>query len=375
LRDLIFRCCSHDPEERPTFTLVQQEVARLLAVYEEAQSRLPPNAPQRYTVATLRKPDRCPADVITWTSEGGLVPLQLVACARRDYTVDVWSLTTRALQCTLVGHLDRVTDIAFCKCTCPKSDCPRFTIATASADASVRLWSADKGEQLSLMLGHDAPAVSVTCLQGPNNTSLVVSVAAGELCVWQPGGDEEAACCKRMEHGLVALSVAAAPTASCMHILASRGEGKSPELYLLALKLDPDCGSVTALRDRFRLALGRAATFELTCHAFSNDGLSLATGFSNNTVVVYGTMGEPPITLDMLALPLSCRFSGHCGLMTATLADGRVQFVDVATQTTVVALTCDGVETLCAAPDSQGRGVAVGFQDGTVRIMDRWGIA
>lgn len=370
----MFDCCAHDADKRPTFAGVKGTITRVLAEYEEARSQHRPDAPQRFTTATFANPDCCPADLVVWTADSGLAPQQLVACARRDYSVDVWNLAKQELQCTLVGHLDRVTDVAFCRCACPESGCRRFTIATVSEDASVRLWNAETGEELSLLMGHETPATSVACLRGPNSTSYVVSVSESELNVWTPAASLHAACSRRMDDGVVALAVAAAPSAGCMHVLACTAMARGHQFFLLALKLGSDCHCVNSMRDRRELDLGRAQKFDHTCYAFSNDGLSVAVGFANNTVIIFGTMNEAPVTVDLAATPLSCGFSSLRGLMSVALSDGRVQLLDLGMQTTVLTLAGDGAEMLCAAPDYQGRGVAVGSQDGTVRVMDSWDI-
>lgn len=84
---------------------------------------------------------------------------------------------------TLVGHLQEVTSVAVAA--------DGKTIASASGDATVRLWDPASSAELRV-LRHQGPVVSVTCSPPGSNTNLCVAgMADGRIWIWDLGSPSD----------------------------------------------------------------------------------------------------------------------------------------------------------------------------------------
>jgi len=82
------------------------------------------------------------------------------------------------LHCELKGHVDTVTACTFC----PTAD---DVVVTASADHTLRLWGAEKGECLQILSSHSSTIQSCAF---SFNGEIMVSVSATDTRVWDMSG-------------------------------------------------------------------------------------------------------------------------------------------------------------------------------------------
>jgi len=99
----------------------------------------------------------------------------LLACATRDHTIKVWSLDDSSLLRTMHGHTDWVEGM----CLSPDGR----VLASASGDASMRLWDVASGAELQQVEGPDG--CEFRCVRfAPSGGFLVVGAADGALHLW-----------------------------------------------------------------------------------------------------------------------------------------------------------------------------------------------
>ncbi|KAI0388200.1 WD40-repeat-containing domain protein [Xylariaceae sp. FL0594] len=97
-----------------------------------------------------------------------------VASASSDQTVRLWSAHTGELQQTLEGHTAWVKSVAF------SPDCS--TVASASDDQTVRLWSAHTGELQQTLEGHTAGVNSVAF--SPDGSTVASASSDQTIRLW-----------------------------------------------------------------------------------------------------------------------------------------------------------------------------------------------
>ncbi|EFN59532.1 hypothetical protein CHLNCDRAFT_19120 [Chlorella variabilis] len=149
----------------------------------------------------------------------GSVPTQLVATAGADATVRLWCSTTgRQLQ-LLTGHGDRVCRLCWSPCG--------SLLASTSLDGATRVWSMGAAAASSLpasllepgpVFGEGGDDGRVSCLAfSPDGGQLATGASSGQVRLWSTGG--EGSCLRELSrHGGLVSSVCFSP---CSSLLAS----------------------------------------------------------------------------------------------------------------------------------------------------------
>ncbi len=99
---------------------------------------------------------------------------QQVATGSRDRTVKIWAIATGELQCTLTGHRDRVTCIAYNPKWATPDPGRSHLLASGSADGSIYLWQADTGELMQDFPAHSG-AIHALAIAPDGNTLISCS--------------------------------------------------------------------------------------------------------------------------------------------------------------------------------------------------------
>jgi WD40 repeat protein len=97
-----------------------------------------------------------------------------LASGSADQTVKLWESSSGKLLRTLEGHQHRVSSVSF--------DPTGRTLASGSADQTVKLWESSSGKLLATLAGHLGPVESVSF--AAKGRYLVAAGPAGRLQFW-----------------------------------------------------------------------------------------------------------------------------------------------------------------------------------------------
>ncbi|KAJ5902684.1 hypothetical protein N7495_003212 [Penicillium taxi] len=233
---------------------------------------------------------------IAWSSDGSRL-----ASASVDATVRIWDPTTGQNLSTLKGHSDRVTSVAW------SPDGSR--LASASWDYTVRIWDPATGQTVFTLEGHSGWVRSV---------------------VWSPDGSR----------------------------LASASSDKTVRIW------DPTTGHGLSTLERH--------SDRVTSAAWSSDGSRLASASWDYTVKIWDpATGQTVSTIEGHSVGInSIAWSPDGSRLASASNDGTVRIWDPATGQTVSTLEghSDGVRSVAWSPD--GSRLASASVDATVRIWD-----
>jgi WD40 repeat protein len=190
-----------------------------------------------------------------------------IASASADGTVKFWDSATGKLQKTLRAHDDIVSAVAFSK--------DGKYVATASFDSTAKLWTA-KGELLHTLRAHRGAVMTVAF--NPNGRALATGGIDGIVRVWELDGKEEPKGRFLRRHKSWANAVTYRPDGSGIASVGSDNE----------LMFNPAIG---------RLLTVRLQLAEIRSVAYSPDGKWIATGTRYGITKVCDNEGDPVATL------------------------------------------------------------------------------
>jgi WD40 repeat protein len=189
---------------------------------------------------------------------------ETIATASADQTVKLWNRQGEELQ-TLQGHSSWVYSVAFS----PDGQ----TLATASADPTVKLWNL-RGEELQTLQGHNDAVLSVAF--SPNGQTLATASSDQTVKLWNRLGEELQTL---QGHNDAVLSVAFSPDGQTL------ATASSDQTVKLWNRLGEELQTLQGHND---------AVYSV---AFSPDGETVATASWDNTVKLWNRQGKELTTL------------------------------------------------------------------------------
>ncbi|MFD5539921.1 trypsin-like peptidase domain-containing protein [Streptomyces sp. NPDC127079] len=268
-----------------------------------------------------------------------------LATGSADHTVRLWDTATGTTHATLKGSTNYVYAVAFSR--------DGRTLAGSGADATVRLWDATTGTVRSVLHGHTDAVESVAF--SPDGRTLATGSDDHTVRLW----DTTTGTTRTTLHGHtdVVESVAFSPDG---RTLATGSDDHTVRLW------DTTTGTVRSVLH------GRTGAVESV--AFSPDGRTLATGSDDYSVMLWDTAtGRSSATLTGFDDAVySVAFSPDGRTVAAGSADNTVRLWNAATREvrSVFKGHTDTVESVTFSPD--GRTLASASDDHTIRL---WNIA
>ncbi|MFM9458426.1 nSTAND1 domain-containing NTPase [Streptomyces europaeiscabiei] len=314
-----------------------------------------------------------------------LASLLAVKAYRSSHTTEaVESLRSAAalpVHRRLFGHTDEVRAVAFSP--------DRNTLATGSADKTVRLWDPATGKTRTTLKGHTDQVTSVA--YSPDGHTLATGSADKTVRLWDPATHKTRTTLK--EHTQPVTSVAYSPDGHTLattdgydtrlrHAVTGKSHTTLTYETALIITFSPDSKTFATASDRI-VRLWDAATGSprstLTGHAnvvvalaFSRDSRSLATAGRDKTVRLWSAdTSETRTTLakhtDTVA---SMAFSPDGHILATASYDDTVRLWDPATGKIRRTLEAHDGDVNAVAFSRDGRTLATASEDGTVRLWD-----
>ncbi|WP_319056764.1 nSTAND1 domain-containing NTPase [Streptomyces europaeiscabiei] len=314
-----------------------------------------------------------------------LASLLAVKAYRSSHTTEaVESLRSAAalpVHRRLSGHTDEVRAVAFSP--------DRNTLATGSADKTVRLWDPATGKTRTTLKGHTDQVTSVA--YSPDGHTLATGSADKTVRLWDPATGKTRTTLK--EHTQPVTSVAYSPDGHTLattdgydtrlrHAVTGKSHTTLTYETALIITFSPDSKTFATASDRI-VRLWDAATGSprstLTGHAnvvvalaFSRDSRSLATAGRDKTVRLWSAdTSETRTTLakhtDTVA---SMAFSPDGHILATASYDDTVRLWDPATGKIRRTLEAHDGDVNAVAFSRDGRTLATASEDGTVCLWD-----
>lgn len=271
-----------------------------------------------------------------------------LATASADGTVKIWAADTGKLQHSVAAHDDIVSAVAYSK--------DGTQLATASFDGSVKVWSTAKpGELAHTFRGHRGAVLTVAF--NPNGRALAAGGIDGTVRVWElADGKEQTGGRVQRTHASWVNAIAYRPDGFGLASVSSDNE----------VRFNPEIGQLMTLRPRLA---------EVRSVAYSPNGKLLATGTRYGITKVWDNAGDEVAALknkhggDVWAVGFS-----HDGKLLATV-DGDwnkpsdVVLYDTSTWKEVARLKHTN-EVLCVAWHPKKPVLAAGAWDKTTKVWD-----
>ncbi|RCJ36801.1 hypothetical protein A6769_14970 [Nostoc punctiforme NIES-2108] len=266
-----------------------------------------------------------------------------IASASADNTVKLWDAATGKPISTLNGHSDGVINVAFS----PNGK----TIASASADNTVKLWDAATGKPISTLNRHSSAVYSVAF--SPDGKTIASASGDKSVKLWDAATGKPISTFNG--HSSTVYSVAFSPDGKT---IASASYDKSVKLW------DAATGKPISTLNGHNSAVISVA--------FSHDGKTIASASGDKSVKIWdAATGKPISTLNgHSSAVISVAFSPDDQTIASASADNTVKLWDAATGKEITTFNghSSAVDSVAFSPD--GKTIASASADNTVKLWD-----
>ena len=266
-----------------------------------------------------------------------------LASGSADGTVKLWDVATGTNIATLQGHTDWVSSVSFSP--------DGTTLASGSDDGTVKLWDVTTGTNIATLQGHTW-AVSSAAFS-PDGTILASGSWDDTVKLWDVETHENIATLEGHTNTVYSVSF-------------------SPDGTTIASASFDDTVKLWDVATRTNIATLEGHTHDVNSVAFSPDGTTLASGSDDGTVKLWDVTTRTNIaTLEGHTHDVnSVAFSPDGTTLASGSDDGTVKLWDVTTGTNIATLKghTDWVRSVSFSPD--GTTLASGSRDGTVKLWD-----
>jgi WD40 repeat protein len=273
-----------------------------------------------------------------------------------DGTATIWNAETGQPRLTVTGHSAEVMNMAFSpECVSPPEAsaerCGRY-FATASLDATAKLWDAATGKEILTLSGHEIGVRDIVF--SPDGSLIATGGFDGTARIWDATTGAELL--KITGHEGIVPGVAFSPDGSQLATASTDGTAKIWDVKTGALisKLTGHTSGVVDI-------------------AYSPDGKKIATASSDATAKIWdATTGAELLTLTGHGAELRpIEFSPDGKLLATGSGDTTAKLWDVATGQEILTLPGSegAVYGVAFSPTDGGAHLAVASNDGVVRVF------
>ncbi|MEG4913976.1 WD40 domain-containing protein [Microcoleus sp. B7-D4] len=272
-----------------------------------------------------------------------------LASASADKTIKLWNLQTHKLLATITGHTNSVYAVSFS----PNGK----LLATGSDDNTVKLWDTTTGKQIITITGHTNSVNAVSF--SPDGKLLVTGSADNTVKLWDTTTGKQIITITGHTNSVNAVSF-------------------SPDGKTLASASYDNTIKLWNLQTQTLLITLAGHSNWVNSVAFSPDGKTLASGSSDNTIKLWNLLWDRPTPKLELIETLtghsnwvnSVSFSPNGKLLATGSADKTVQLWGTTTGKQIITLTGhkDAVNAVSFSPN--GKLLATGSADNTVKLWD-----
>ncbi|MBW4595934.1 MAG: hypothetical protein KME46_24285 [Brasilonema angustatum HA4187-MV1] len=266
-----------------------------------------------------------------------------IASASADSTIKLWNAATAKEIITLKGHSRYVSSVAFS----PDGK----TIASASADKTVKLWYAATGKEITTLKGHSNSVYSVAF--SPDGKTIASASTDNTVKLWNAATEKEITTLKG--HSNSVYSVAFSPDGKT---IASASADKTVKLWYAATGKE-----ITTLKGH---------SYDVWGVAFSPDGKTIASASADKTVKLwYAATGKEITTLKGHGNWVrSVAFSPDGKTIASASADKNVKLWNAATGKEIITFNGHSNYVYSVAFSPDGKTIASASADNTVKLWN-----
>ena len=307
-----------------------------------------------------------------------------LATGSADYTIKLWNVETGAEIRTLTGHTDYVYSVSF--------SVDGKTLATGSADCKIKLWNVETGVEILTLTGHTRNVLSVSF--SPDSKTLATGSDDNKIKLWNvETGDE---ILTLMGHTSSVTSVSFSLDGKTLASGSHDGKiklwnmetgdeirtlsGHTNSVYSVSFSTDGKTlasGSDDGKIKLWNVEIG-ARILTLTGHtdyvlsvSFSGDGKTLASGSCDNMIKLWNVeTGAEILTLTGHTSSITSVSFSADGKTLASSSDDTIKLWNVKTGAEIHTLTAEYHYVNSVSFSGDGKTLASGSDDDTIKLWN-----